>query len=280
MRPGSAALTKGAMTMGTNEHNHPHAEAAKARVREGVRRSKLTVDRFREPENKTALKHAAAIVKNDILGFFGEVRNILRQTEGLQSYANCKQNPTCSDAIEEYRVHIPPMYDEVLTDEPLKPTPGAATVSAVTSAVQAVGEVLSDAGSMEAFANRHQAYPGDPTKFDPNRPQSVLFKDVDDKIRKDTTVIETPGEGIEVLKDPNAKPLKSPVDAIAQAAGAVGDILADSESMQAFANRHQDFPGDPTKFDPNRPQAAFFKEVDENIKKKVSVTETPLTEEK
>ena len=80
--------------MGTHEHNHPHAEAARERVREGVRRSKLTVDRFREPENKTALKHAAAIIKHDILGFFGEVRNIIKQTEGLESYANCKQSPT------------------------------------------------------------------------------------------------------------------------------------------------------------------------------------------
>ena len=131
--------------MGTHEHNHPHAEAARERVREGVRRSKLTVDRFREPENKTALKHAAAIIKHDILGFFGEVRNIIKQTEGLESYANCKQSPTCNDAIEEYRVHIPPMYDEVLTDEPVKPTPGAATVNAITSAAQAVGEILDDA---------------------------------------------------------------------------------------------------------------------------------------
>lgn len=178
--------------MGTHEHNHPHAEAARERVREGVRRSKLTVDRFREPENKTALKHAAAIIKHDILGFFGEVRNIIKQTEGLESYANCKQSPTCNDAIEEYRVHIPPMYDEVLTDEPVKPTPGAATVNAITSAAQAVGEILDDTGNVEAFANRHQAFPGDPTKFDPNRPQPEIFKDVDSALKKKVTVTETP----------------------------------------------------------------------------------------
>ena len=57
-----------------------------------------------------------------------------------------------------------------------------------------VGEILDNAGSMEAFANRHQAFPGDPTKFDPNRPQSALFKDVDDKIRKKVEVVETPHE--------------------------------------------------------------------------------------
>lgn len=263
--------------MGTHEHNHPHAEAARERVREGVRRSKLTVDRFREPENKTALKHAAAIIKHDILGFFGEVRNIIKQTEGLESYANCKQSPTCNDAIEEYRVHIPPMYDEVLTDEPVKPTPGAATVNAITSAAQAVGEILDDAGNVEAFANRHQAFPGDPTKFDPNRPQPEIFKDVDDKIRKTTTVVETPGD-IKVVKDPTAKPYKGPVETVVDAATVVGEILDDAGNIEAFANRHQAFPGDPTKFDPNRPQPEIFKDVDSALKKKVTVTETPVNE--
>ena len=179
--------------MANHEHNQ-HGQAAKEKVREGVRRSTLTVNRFREPQNKTALKHAAAIIKHDVIGFFSEVRSIIKQTEGLESYANCKQSPTCSDAIEEYRVHIPPMYDEVLTDEPLKPTPGAATVNAISQAASAVGDILDSAGSMEAYANRHQAFPGDPTKFDPNRPQSALFKDVDDKIRKKVEVVETPHE--------------------------------------------------------------------------------------
>ena len=177
--------------MANHEHNQ-HGQAAKEKVREGVRRSKLTVNRFREPQNKTALKHAAAIIKHDVIGFFSEVRSIIKQTEGLESYANCKQSPTCSDAIEEYRVHIPPMYDEVLTDQPLKPTPGAATIDAITQAAGAVGEILDDAGNMQAFANRHQDFPGDPTKFDPNRPQSVLFRDVDNKIRKKVEVVETP----------------------------------------------------------------------------------------
>lgn len=175
-----------------NNENNQRGQAAKEKVRESVRRSKLTVNKFREPQNKTALKHAAAIVKHDVLGFFSEVRNIIKQTEGLESYANCKNNPTCSDAIEEYRVHIPPMYDEVLTDQPLKPTPGAATIDAITQAAGAVGEILDDAGNMQAFANRHQDFPGDPTKFDPNRPQSVLFRDVDNKIRKKVEVVETP----------------------------------------------------------------------------------------
>ena len=259
------------MTMATNDRNHPHVDAARDKVRARVQKTKVTVKRFRDPENRSALGRAAKAVGTDVLGFFGEVRNIIKQTEGLESYANCKQSPTCNDA-EEYRVHIPPMYDEVLTDEPLKPTPGSATASAITRAAGAVGDILADAGSMEAFANRHQAYPGDPTKFDPDRPQSVLFKDVDDKIRKDTTVIETP-EKIEVIKDPNAKPLKSPVDTIADAAQAVGDILADAGSMEAFANRHQDYPGDPTRFDPDRPQSVLFKEVDDKIKKNVEVTE-------
>lgn len=259
--------------MANHEHNQ-HGQAAKEKVREGVRRSKLTVNRFREPQNKTALKHAAAIIKHDVIGFFSEVRSIIKQTEGLKSYANCKQSPTCSDAIEEYRVHIPPMYDEVLTDEPLKPTPGAATVNAISQAASAVGDILDSAGSMEAYANRHQAFPGDPTKFDPNRPQSVLFKEVDDKIRKDTTVIETP-EKVEVIKDPNSKPLKTPVESIVDAATSVGEILDNAGSMEAFANRHQAFPGDPTKFDPNRPQSALFKDVDDKIRKKVEVVETP-----
>lgn len=259
-------------------HENDHGRAREF-VGRGVRRSKLTVHNFREPENKTALKHAAQILKHDIIGFFSEVRNIIKQTEGLESYANCKQSPTCSDAIEEYSVHIPPMYDEVLTDEPLKPTPGAATANAIASAAGAVGEILSDVGSMEAYANRHQAYPGDPTRFDPNRPQSVLFKDVDDKIRKDTTVIETP-EKVEVIKDPNAKPLKSPVDTIVDAAASVGEILDDAGNMEAYANRHQAFPGDPTKFDPNRPQSVLFKDVDDKIRKKVKVEETPETEDK
>ncbi len=257
-------------------HENDHGRAREF-VERGVRRSKLTVHNFREPENKTALKHAAQILKHDIIGFFSEVRNIIKQTEGLESYANCKQSPTCSDAIEEYSVHIPPMYDEVLTDEPLKPTPGAATANAIASAAGAVGEILSDVGSMEAYANRHQAYPGDPTRFDPNRPQSVLFKDVDDKIRKDTTVIETP-EKVEVIKDPNAKPLKSPVDAIVDAAASVGEILDDAGNMEAYANRHQAFPGDPTKFDPNRPQSVLFKDVDDKIRKKVKVEEVPDTD--
>ena len=43
---------------------------------------------------------------------------------------------------------------------------------------------------MEAFANRHQSFPGDPTKFDPNRPQSRLFADVDDRIRQRVSVVE------------------------------------------------------------------------------------------
>ena len=262
--------------MANNENHHGRAREF---VERGVRRSKLTVHNFREPENKTALKHAADILKHDIIGFFSEVRNIIKQTEGLESYANCKQSPTCNDAIEEYRVHIPPMYDEVLTDEPVKPTPGAATASAIASAAGAVGEILSDAGSMEAYANRHQAFPGDPTKFDPSRPQSVLFKDVDDKIRKDTTVVETPGK-VEVIKDPNAKPLKSPVDTIVDAAASVGEILDDAGSMEAFANRHQAFPGDPTKFDPNRPQSVLFKDVDDKIRKKVKVEEVPDTDSK
>lgn len=63
------------------------------------------------------------------------------------------------------------MYDEILTDKPVAPTPGAATLDALTSVAQAAGSILDDTGSMEAFANRHQSFPGDPTKFDANRPQ-------------------------------------------------------------------------------------------------------------
>lgn len=146
----------------------------------------VTVKTYHKNESKGALKHAARIFKHDILGFFSEVRNILRQTEGLEAYATCKHSRTCSDAIEEYRVHIPPMYDEVLTNQPLKPTPGTATLEALSS----VGSILDDAGSMQAFANRHQDFPGDPTKFDPNRPQSRMFKQVDDRIRARVHVVE------------------------------------------------------------------------------------------
>lgn len=150
----------------------------------------VTVNTFRPSENKGILTHLSKIFKHDVVGFFKEVRNILRQTEGLEAYATCKQSATCSDAIEEYRVHIPPMYDEILNDQPVKPTPGAATLNALTSAAQAAGGILDDVGSMEAFANRHQSFPGDPTKFDPNRPQSRLFADVDDRIRQRVSVIE------------------------------------------------------------------------------------------
>ena len=176
-------------------HSKSHENGqVKERVKEGVRRSKLTVETFRRPENKTALKHAAAIVKHDIVGLFGEIRNILKQTEGLQAYANCKNTPTCSDAIETYSVHIPPMYDEVLTDKPLKPTPGAATASAVASAVKATADILDDAGSMQAFSNRHADYPGDPTRFDPNRPKTTLFQQREDEIRQEVKNTEVPHE--------------------------------------------------------------------------------------
>lgn len=173
--------------------------SAKHMVQEGVRKSKITVNKFRRPENKTALKHAASILKHDVIGLFSEVRNILQQTEDLQSYANCKNNPTCSDAIEKYKVHIPPMYDEVLTDEPKKPTPGAATVDAIVSAASASAEILDDAGNMQAYANRHQNFPGDPTKFDPDRPKSLLFREREDEIRQEVQVVETaqPAEATE-----------------------------------------------------------------------------------
>lgn len=150
----------------------------------------VTVKTTRPSGNRGFMNHLTKILKNDIVGFFGEVRSILRQTEGLEAYATCKQSATCSDAIEEYRVHIPPMYDEILNDKPMAPTPGAATVNAITSAAQAAGGILDDVGSMEAFANRHQSFPGDPTKFDPNRPQSRLFADVDNRIRSRVTVVE------------------------------------------------------------------------------------------
>lgn len=159
---------------------------------EGVRKSKLTVETFRRPENKSALKHAADIVKHDIIGLFGEIRNILKQTEGLEAYSTCKNNPTCSDAIETYSVHIPPMYEEVLTDKPLKPTPGAATVNAVASAVKATADILDDAGSMQSFSNRHADYPGDPTRFDPDRPKTTLFRQREDEIRQEVKVTEVP----------------------------------------------------------------------------------------
>ncbi len=150
----------------------------------------VTVHTFHPSENKGVLTHLSRIFKHDIVGFFREVRNILRQTEGLEAYATCKQSATCSDAIEEYHVHIPPMYDEILTDKPVAPTPGSATLNALTSAAQAAGGILDDVGSMEAFANRHQSFPGDPTKFDPNRPQSRLFADVDKRIKSKVTVTE------------------------------------------------------------------------------------------
>lgn len=105
----------------------------------------VTVHTFHPSENKGVLTHLSRIFKHDIVGFFREVRNILRQTEGLEAYATCKQSATCSDAIEEYHVHIPPMYDEILTDKPVAPTPGSATLSALTSAAQAAGLMMSEA---------------------------------------------------------------------------------------------------------------------------------------
>ena len=180
------------MAQHKNTQHEEHSK--KEKVVETVRKSKLTVKRFREPQNKSALKHAANILKHDVIGFFAEVSNILHQTEGIQAYSNCKTNPTCSDAIEEYRVHIPPMYDEVLTDEPLKPTPGAATVDALASMARATGDILSDVGSMETYAHRHASYPLDPTKFDPNRPKSQLFRDREAVIRNQVEIVEIPDE--------------------------------------------------------------------------------------
>ena len=165
-----------------NEKNSQNANTAGA--------VQVTVNTFKPNENKGILAHLGRIFKNDIVGFFSEVRSILRQTEGLEAYATCKQSATCSDAIEEYHVHIPPMYDEILTDKPVAPTPGAATLDALTSVAQATGSILDDAGSMQAFANRHQDFPGDPTKFDASRPQSRLFADVDNRIRSRVTVVE------------------------------------------------------------------------------------------
>ena len=173
-------------------HHEEHEHHAKEKVIETVRKSKLTVNKFREPKNKSALKHAADILKHDVIGFFKEVSNILHQTESMEAYSNCKRNPTCSDAIEKYRVHIPPMYDEVLTDDPLKPTPGAATVDALASMAKATGEILSDVGSMETYAHRHASYPLDPTKFDPDRPKSQLFRDREATVRQQVEVVEIP----------------------------------------------------------------------------------------
>ena len=152
---------------------------------ETVSRSNVTVNRVHNNKNGM-MKYAAKIIKNDIVGFFNEVRSILRQTEGLEAYATCKGSRTCSDAIEEYHVHIPPMYDEILNNKPMTPTPGAATAEVLGK----FAKIIDDAGSMEAYANRHQAFPGDPTKFDPNRPQSRLFAKVDNKIRSNVQVTE------------------------------------------------------------------------------------------
>lgn len=173
---------KGKYEMLLNEKTSQNANAAGA--------VQVTVNTFKPAENKGILSHLGRIFKNDIVGFFSEVRNILRQTEGLEAYATCKQSGVCSDAIEEYRVHIPPMYDEILTDKPVAPTPGSATLDALTSVAQAAGNILDDTGSMEAFANRHQSFPGDPTKFDANRPQARMFAQVDERIRSRVTVVE------------------------------------------------------------------------------------------
>lgn len=173
---------KGKYEMLLNEKTSQNANAAGA--------VQVTVNTFKPAENKGILSHLGRIFKNDIVGFFSEVRNILRQTEGLEAYATCKQSGVCSDAIEEYHVHIPPMYDEILTDKPVTPTPGAATLDALTSVAQAAGSILDDTGSMEAFANRHQSFPGDPTKFDANRPQARMFAQVDERIRSRVTVVE------------------------------------------------------------------------------------------
>lgn len=150
----------------------------------------VTVKSVRPTENNGILNHVAKIFKHDIVGFFSEVRSILRQTEGLEAYATCKQSATCSDAIEEYHVYIPPMYDEILTDKPLTPTPGSATLDALAGVAHAAGSILDDAGNVQAFANRHQDFPGDPTKFDPNRPQPHMFSDVDKRIRSKVIVVE------------------------------------------------------------------------------------------
>ena len=53
----------------------------------------------------------------------------------------------------------------------------------------------------------------------------------------------------------------------------VGNISVGVLGGCIFANRHQSFPGDPTKFDANRPQARMFAQVDERIRSRVTVVE-------
>ena len=173
-------------------HESQRENSAKDKIITSVRKSKLTVNRFREPQNKSILKHATNIVKNDILGLFREIGNILHQTENVETYATCKGNPTCSDAIDELDVQIPPAYKDILTDDSKNPIPGAATVEALSSTAKATGRILNDVGSMEAYSHRHASYPGDPTVYDPNRKKSQLFRDREAVIRDQVEIVETP----------------------------------------------------------------------------------------
>ena len=184
------------MTEQNNDYQPENSAKDKLKegVKESVRRSKMTVNRFREPENKTILKHATNILKNDVVGLFKAIGGILRQTENFETYATCKGNPTCSDAIDEFDVEIPPAYKDILTDDSDTPIPGAATIDALSSTAKATGRILSDVGSMEAYSHRHASYPGDPTVYDPNRKKSQLFRDREAVIREQVEIIETPDE--------------------------------------------------------------------------------------
>ena len=75
---------KGKYEMLLNEKTSQNANAAGA--------VQVTVNTFKPAENKGILSHLGRIFKNDIVGFFSEVRNIIRQTEGLEAYATCKQS--------------------------------------------------------------------------------------------------------------------------------------------------------------------------------------------
>ncbi len=166
-------------------------------AKDAARVTKMTVKDLRDPskKNKTVLKRAISILKDDVVGFVKNSYDLYRQSEDLTAYADCKRDPLCSDAIEQNGVFIPPIYDDVLLKDKQDPTPGAATVSAITDTVKAAADIYATADKAQAYANRNVEYVGDPAYFDPNGAKPPIVTGHYNSLKKEKEVVE------EIVKD-------------------------------------------------------------------------------
>lgn len=170
-------------------------------AKETARKTKLTVSDLRDPQkdNKTVLKRAISIFKDDIVGLFKKGYAVYRQSEDITAYSNCKTDPVCSDAIENNGVFIPPIYDEVMLNDKAAPTPGSATVSAITDTVKAAADIYATADKAQAYANRNVEYVGDPAYFDPQGAKPPIVTGHYNTLKKEKAVVE------EVVSDTTPK---------------------------------------------------------------------------